>query len=275
MIPEPAMSHQPTGSTAAAIEAAMPFARLQGELDAWRKLGRTATLWWRDDDAVDASEPLDRLIGLSARYGVPLALAVIPAHLQPGLREAVAAAPLVTVLQHGWSHHNHGPDGAKTIEMTDARGPDAVDDELTEGDERLAAMFGDQYRRVLVPPWNRIDEATAARALAGRYRAVSGFGPRDPGAPGWLNTHVDPIDWRGHRGFLGSEAVLGQLVDHLAARRAQTADPDEPTGLMTHHLVHDAASWSFVEMLLRVTISHPSTRWLPVSALLDTGAEAA
>ena len=276
MPPDPAMPEKPTGSTAAAMHAATPFMRLREELEAWRALGRTATLWWRDDDAVDATEPLNRLIGLSARYEVPLALAVIPAHLQPGLAEAVARAPLVTVLQHGWSHDDHGRDGEKTIELTDTRDTETAEAELAEGDRRLAAAFGDRYQRVLVPPWNRIGEATAARALAGHYGAVSGFGPRKPEQQGWLNTHVDPIDWRGHRGFLGTEAVIDQLVSHLSARRTGSGvDPDEPTGLMTHHLVHDAAGWAFLEMLLRMTANHPSACWSPVSVLLKTMREAA
>ena len=255
------------------MDALASFTRLHGELEAWRALGRTATLWWRDDDAVDASEPLDRLIGLSEKYEAPLALAVIPAHLRPGLARTVADAPLVTVLQHGWSHDDHGQNGEKTIELADTRPIEALEAELAEGDRRLADAFGDRYRRVLVPPWNRIGEATANRALAGRYDAVSGFGPRKPGQQGWLNTHVDPIDWHGHRGFLGSAPVIGQVVDHLGARRTGSVDPDEPTGLMTHHLVHDAASWAFLEMLLRVTSTHPAARWLPVSALLESGAE--
>ena len=48
----------------------------------WRKRldqlaaeGRTLTLWLRDDDAVDATPALDRLLTLCARYSVPPTLA--------------------------------------------------------------------------------------------------------------------------------------------------------------------------------------------------------
>ena len=38
-----------------------PWQDLRDELDRWAEAGRTATLWWRDDDAVMPGPLLDRL----------------------------------------------------------------------------------------------------------------------------------------------------------------------------------------------------------------------
>ncbi len=133
---------------------------LNAELDAWAAAGRTATLWWRDDDAGAMNDALDRLLRLRGARDVPIALA--------GLRQN--------------------------------------------------------------------------------------------------NVHIDPIDWRGRHGpaqtFVGAARAIDAAVDHLAARRTGTADSEEATGLMTHHLVQDDETWQFVEQFIAHTQAHPAVRWL-------------
>src|SRR5690242_106575 len=116
---------------------------LRRELDAWGETGAAARFWWRDDDAVAATAPLDRLLGLAD--GLPLALAVIPAQLETSLAAAVARDPGVAILQHGWSHANHAPPGAKKIELGADRPAREVVRELREGLRRLAGQFGDRF----------------------------------------------------------------------------------------------------------------------------------
>ena len=50
---------------------------LADEAARWRDAGRTAELWWRDDDAIDATPLLDRLVGLVRDTQTPRALAVM------------------------------------------------------------------------------------------------------------------------------------------------------------------------------------------------------
>lgn len=54
------------------------WGELTAELDAWHRDGQCAHLWWRDDDATRVTPALVRLLDLSARHGIPVALAVIP-----------------------------------------------------------------------------------------------------------------------------------------------------------------------------------------------------
>jgi hypothetical protein len=166
------------------------------------------------------------------------------------------------VLQHGWAHANHRPSGERSAEYAADRPLAVMTAELARGREHLRDLFGARFLPVLVPPWNRIDDAVVAALPGLGFRALSVFGPRAAAALATVNTHLDPIAWRAGRGFVGDAKALGDLVDHLAARRVGRVDADEPTGLLTHHLVHDAALWRFLDRLLARTAAHPAARWL-------------
>lgn len=240
------------------------------ELDCWAEAGRTATFWWRDDDAVAVTPALDRLLDLAGDQNKVIALAVIPASATAGLAARVADLSFVRVLPHGFAHANHAPALEKKCEYPASREAAPAMDELARGLLRIRDLFGAVARPVLTPPWNRIAGNLLPRLPRVGFIGLSSFGPR-PGpyaAPGLaqVNSHVDPVAWRGGRAFLGDAAALGQAVGHLAARRRGLADPDEPTGLLTHHLVHDTATWSFVRRFLLATSGHPAGRWLDPEA---------
>jgi hypothetical protein len=248
---------------------------LERELDAWQGRQRPLTLWWRDDDAAAPSPALDRLLALAERAGAPLALAVIPAAADEALARRLEGLSRVAVLQHGYAHLNHAPPDERKCELGPERPATAVLDELAAGRARLKALFGGRQLDVLVPPWNRIDDALVGKLAAAGFRGLSTLGPRGPGpAPSGLrqvNVHVDLIDWRGGRGFVGLGAALDQVLGHLAARRegavAGGGDGDEPTGLMTHHLVHDEGCWDFLDQFLVRAQARPWLRWLAAAEL--------
>jgi hypothetical protein len=246
------------------------FAR---ELDAWREGGRTATFWWRDDDAIDATPSLMRLLGISRAFSVPLMLAVIPAKATPALGTTLTRLNGV-VLQHGFAHINHAPAGAPKSELSGVRPLAERLAELASGCHTLADLVGPRLLPVLVPPWNRIDDDLVDALAASGYTALSTFRPRArPFArPGLaqVNTHLDLIDWAGTRHFVGTAHALAVLVGHLAARRAawgNSAQTDEATGVLSHHLAMDEPSWDFLETLLRRTEAHPAVRWLDAAEL--------
>lgn len=236
---------------------------LTAELDAWHQVGRRATLWWRDDDAVEPSAALDRLLALARRHDVPLMLAVIPARATPALacRIAKAGADIVPV-QHGYAHVSHAPPGERNWELGTHRPLVEVLEELTRGRARMGALFAENWLPVMVPPWNRIAPEVAA-ALGGLgYRGLSAAGARGHflAGPGvvQVNAHADIMRWNAPRGFLGVEGALKRLLAHLGDRRLGRADEAEPTGILTHHLAHDAACWEFLERLLGALRAHPA-----------------
>ena len=91
---------------------------LNEELDAWATAGRSATLWWRDDDAVEPSPELDRLMTMAQARDLPIALAVIPARASEALAEWLKSLEArATLLQHGYAHQSHAREGEKKAEL--------------------------------------------------------------------------------------------------------------------------------------------------------------
>lgn len=249
------------------------WGQLDGELAAWAAAGTRPTMWWRDDDAVDDTGALRRLMELAGEHAVPLALAVIPAPASEALAGLLDGRPDVLVLQHGLAHANHAPAGEKKAEFGPHRPVADMLGDAAIGREALAARFGARALPVFVPPWNRIDERllpflTHAR-LSGlsRYRARAAAEP----APGLreANCHADPVDWHGGRGFVGEAAVLGELTGHLRARRTGAADADEPTGLLTHHLAMDRQTRDFLARLLGRLGGRDGAHWLTAAEVFS------
>jgi hypothetical protein len=238
---------------------------LADELDRWGKKGRTATLWWRDDDATGPSRRLDELFFIAGE--IPVALAVIPAIADQALAawlDRSVASP-VRILQHGWRHRDHAHPGKKN-EFPRSRTREDIAADLAEGRAHLISLFGGRALPVLAPPWNRFDDAFLPLLAANGIGAISRVKPRRAAWPTpdlyAANVHVDLVAWREDRRFVGEAAALGGLVGHLRARRCGDADPDEPTGILTHHLVQDEATRAFLGRLLGLTRAHPAARWL-------------
>jgi len=183
--------------------------------------------------------------------------------------------------QHGWAHADHSEEPApgarrKKIELGGAYPPDALIADLGRGWARLHDLLpADRLLPVMVPPWNRVAPWLVDRLPGLGYAGWSGFGPRETGGPlPAANVHVDLIDWHGTGGFVGEAAALGQLAGHLAAKRAGTADPTEPTGVMTHHAVHDPATWAFLAGVLEAVAGHRHAAWVSPAALFPRRAAA-
>ena len=242
------------------------WAALEAELAAWKTAGRRPTFWWRDDDAGRPSEALSRLLALRRAHGLPLALAVVPADCGHPLAERLAGLPQVNVLSHGLAHLDHAPAGAKKAEFGEHRPLCDLLADVATGWNRVRLLFGAQALPVFVPPWNRLAPDLVPRLAAAGLLGLSRFGPRAAAlaAPGVVecNCHLDLVDWRGTRGFVGEAAALSALVAHLAGRRRGDFEGEEPTGVMSHHLVHDEPCWEFLERLFARLPEGRTARWL-------------
>ena len=243
---------------------------LDDELDAWRAAGRRATLWCRDDDASRESSALHRLLEIAHAAGVPVALAVIPAALERDLVEIVARSEVATVVQHGYAHRNYAPPPSRKWELGNHRPVGATLAELEQGLGALRRSFGRRFSPVLVPPWNRIDAGVVARLAEVGFQGLSCLGPRSAARPvpgiAQCNVHVDLIAWRRERAFVGVEAAVERLVEHLRARRGGSVDASEPSGVLTHHLDMSAAGWQFLADLMARTREH-GAQWLDARAV--------
>ena len=232
-----------------------------------RDAGRAAVFWWRDDDAGGPTEEIGRLLGLAAASAVPLALAVVPEAAQAALFRMLHAG--VAVLQHGSDHRNRAGPGEKKTEFPAAEPEEEALARIAAARLRLESIAGAWLLPVLAPPWNRLRGTLLARLPEIGLRGLSAYGPRSAAepAPGLrqVNTHVDIVAWRAGRGFIGEEEALGLARRHLALQS------DEPTGWLTHHAAHEAASWAFLGRLFDVTRrcgaswAHPAEAFLPAT----------
>ena len=247
-------------------------AMLDAELAHWRTAERVADIWWRDDDAIDQTSELTRLRTLSIECDAPLALAVIPTHAHTALADAVENWPNVVVWQHGIAHQNLAPPEQKKTELTVAGCTDMLhlQKQLQSGCGRLRRLFGVRFQAVLVPPWNRIDSAVTEILEVLGFIGLSTFKPRVRAGSEtrvWQhNAHVDLINWRAGGCFIGQRHAAELLCQHLQARRCGTVDTAETTGVLSHHLVQDDATWEFLSGLLRYAQLHP---WMQVRAAAE------
>jgi hypothetical protein len=233
-------------------------------LDRWSAAGLQAPLWLRDDDAVEPSPALERLTGLAQRFKVPVALAIVPAPTGKALAAELENQLHVAPIVHGWAHRNHAAEGEKKQEFGPQRPLSEMIDELTRGLHKMKTLYGTRLVPILVPPWNRIAPQVAECLGEIGYAAFSRFGlALAHSSVPEINTHVDVIDFAGTR-RCRDHALL---ADAVAARLTHSLDHGRyPVGVLSHHLVHDAAAFAFLENLFSVSCRH---LWLSPGELIE------
>jgi hypothetical protein len=217
-----------------------------------RDAGRPVGFWWRDDDAGAVSPDVERLILLSKRTKAPLSLAVVPTAASPELFALLHDG--VTVLQHGTDHRNRAAAGQKKTEYPADEPLEAALARIADGLGRLRTAAAKRFFPALAPPWNRLRKDLLSKLPAIGVRGVSGYGARPSAepAPGLrqVNTHVDIVAWGSGKRFIGEADALALALKSLSG--------EEPVGWLTHHAVHDAAAWDFLERLFTLR----GVRWL-------------
>ncbi|WP_457092414.1 glycosyltransferase [Microvirga sp. P5_D2] len=239
---------------APALHQSFDWSPLDQALSRARSRGYPVQLWWRDDDAVADTPALDRLLSLSRRADAGIALAVIPEKIEASLAERLQAEEQAFGLVHGWSHANHAPAGEKKAEFGAHRPVEIMAREAEQAFRHARERLGDKLLPIFVPPWNRVATHLLPELVRAGFQGLSTFTNRKTAYPteGLLqvNSHVDPIDWHGTRSLLDPALIIASLAGSIERRAAGNADPEEPIGFLTHHLVHDDVIWAFCEALM-------------------------
>lgn len=238
---------------------------LRQQLDRADEAGSTVRFWLRDDDAVEQTPALDRLLGSARQAQVPMTLAVIPAFTGERLAARLAEEELISVAVHGWSHANHAGPREKKQELGLHRPIVDIIRELERGFVTLQALYGSRFIPMLVPPWNRIDPNLLPELAKIGYESVSVFGQEKDGPIRQINTHVDIMDWHGTRGCRPAADIVSDIVKQLQYRLAGSA---EAIGILTHHLVHDEHAWNFINALFEALNGRASVRWTSASEIV-------
>jgi len=243
--------------------------RLTEELECWHSSGTIATFWWRDDDAIDVTPQLDRLLRCAG--SIPVSLAVIPSRASRALADRIGGEQSIAVLQHGWAHVSHLSGGQS--EYPSSRTDEEVSRELVEGRAILLGLFGTQAIPIFVPPYHAFDPRFVPLLARNGFKGISRKGPRQepPRVDGLVevNAHVSPITWSKPPAFAGDDTYLDRIVEHLHGCRVGRYDAAEPTGLLTHHLDQNAESFAFIARFAEVVSEHPGATWLSAKEIFD------
>ncbi|MFC3070925.1 polysaccharide deacetylase family protein [Phenylobacterium soli] len=236
--------------------------RLAAELGRWRRAGRCATLWWRDDDARAATPALRRLLVLSDAHRTPLTLAVIPDGRLRELAALLGGRPWVSVVQHGVDHLNRR-DGAAAGEFPHEWSEAQLAERLNIGWRQVERLPG--ALRMFTPPWNDVHPALPQALLACGYTGLSAWGEIAEAGPR-IDAHIDLMRWKKGARFRGRRRMWSALRVALRARR-RAGLWDAPIGLLSHHLDHDEDAWAFLEALLAWAEGRPELKWKALADL--------
>jgi peptidoglycan/xylan/chitin deacetylase (PgdA/CDA1 family) len=241
---------------------------LTSHLDWFAERGRKVRFWWRDDDAVEPTALLDRMLTIANKHDVDIALAVIPKEATEALADRLADEPHAWVLQHGWQHKNFQlkEKREKAAELGSRRDPEELMAQLADGKARLDTLFGSKFIPAMVPPWNRIDPEISRRLPDIGLPGLSTFTwhnfPRDH----QIQSHIDILKWKKQVRFIGWESARLRFDLQLTRRRNIR---NEPLGLLTHHLAHDEGCFDFLEEFLSIAAHHEGAEWPDVKGLFD------
>lgn len=217
-------------------------------------------IWWRDDDAIEDTVALRRLLAIKQRWNVPLALAVVPAKAQTSLARLTESLDL-DVLVHGFAHENRANPDARKAEFHEGRTESEMRRELRAAIDVLTRTMP-QTLPVFVPPWNRFPHALMEGLRDAGFAGFSASGlEANWPAPAGLtvaNAHIDVLDWRA-----GAAAKpLAHLVEELDTMVAShQGAPDRPIGLLTHHLQMPDAAFSNLDRLFHCIATTPALSW--------------
>jgi len=216
---------------------------LEHELSLWRKAGHQPILWWRDDDARVPSPALDRL--LAVRADLPISLAVIPdCDLAPLSARLIQEAGLA-ISQHGVDHQNRRAQGEKRSEYPWGTTLETKTQSILQGQKKLEAVG--LAPAFYTPPWNSFDESLLAALRSCGYRIFSaGIYGKPSGEIDHVGAELDVLRWKHEPPkFKGKRRIFAALRAQLERRRKK-GQWAEPIGILTHHLVHDDATWDFL-----------------------------
>ena len=253
------------------------WSALRTELSVWKAQGRVLPFWWRDDDAIEVTLELEQLSELAENVSVPVHLAVIPRDASAQLGEHIAASQSLIPVVHGWGHINHQAQASansgqetprirpsanmKSAEFGASRSLADKEADILRAFEKIHDLAGNKMAPMFVPPWNRIDPAIFPSLVRVGYTAISTYQPRPKAQPvpglEQINTHLDPIFWRGTRGLVDPDTLVSFTIQNLQDRRNGTTDIREPFGFLTHHLVHNGDIWEFSRQFLNEMCDGP------------------
>ena len=237
---------------------------LIAELAKWSQKKTIAQIWWRDDDVSHPTSKLDWMLKTIDSLEFKPLLAAIPNLSSRELAKALETCGL-PIAVHGLSHLNYEPADSRKSEFGLSRKLYDVKQDLIQAKTKLSNIFGDSVVDCFVPPWNRFREDIIPYLPELGFSGFSSFGRKSSKAHEsnlkWFNTHVDVIDWRNTRHFIGRNAIISQITDNLRHQRTRSGT-SEPVGILTHHLNMIESDWEELRNIFIVLKKNNAVRFV-------------
>ncbi len=222
---------------------------LRRGLEGLAETRQTVHVFLRDDDIDDDEESLRHLWDITLSYDVPLNLQIIPEKLTPGgirfLKDCNRiSSALVSLNQHGLSHHNHENVGRK-CEFGPSRSFQEQMHDIAKGKTILESIFPIRFFPVFTPPWNRCTTDTFQVLDELGFHILS----KDNGKPpvtGYsfteISTTLDLCTWKGGPQLKGPEDIATCFLKQMHEL--------DLIGILLHHKVMDTEAFLFLDQLL-------------------------
>jgi len=213
--------------------------------------------WWRDDDVIDDTEELKKLISFSCLNKIPVNLAVIPQKLSNEAVILIKQYAHLSVIQHGYSHTNYANVGDPLNEFGLLRSLEIQLKEIRIGFEKLITAFGNQFVPVFVPPWGHIAESVIEQVSTIGIKGISLIGDHDKMYPNLINNnvHVDIHSWK-TESDTSYEVIIrayNQIIDDVNNKiKKEKSDDDCLTiGILTHSQIMGNNDWHIFGKLVK------------------------
>ena len=184
-----------------------------------------------------------------------------------------STGPAITILQHGTDHHRNAPPGGREEDRISAAEPRPRHC-ASRCSEAAPCRAGPRALRAgACATLEPVPDALAPRSAGGGLSRPQRYGARTsaPGGAGCrASTHTSTSSpWRAGARICRRNASLAAALRHLAAKRAGRADPDEATGWLSHHALHDEAAGLSRAFLFETSRSAGGLRWRSAPELFN------
>lgn len=208
-------------------------------------------IFFRADDIGASSKAFEALCILFRYYGVPLAMAVVPAWLTKTRQERLfRAAPIDEDLwnwhQHGWRHTNWQEEGRK-CEFGSDRDPERQMEDILQGHTRMEHFFGVNFVPVFTPPWNHFSAATLKILHKLNFKGISTTGPLPPSVKSryGIKHFQASLDLHTRKAKIPA-SDFDLLIDQLCGLPKNKG----PTGIVIHHQRMTPFAFEFLDRML-------------------------
>ena len=210
---------------------------------------QTVHVFLRNDDIDEDEEPLRHLWDVTLSYAVPINLQIIPEKLTPGgirfLKDCNRInSALVSLNQHGLSHHNHENVGRK-CEFGPSRSIQEQMHDIAKGKTILESIFPIRFFPVFTPPWNRCTTDTFQVLEELGFHILSKDRGKEP-VTGYsfteFSTTLDLYTWKGAPTLKEPEDIVTCLLQQMHEL--------DLIGILLHHKVMDTEAFLFLDQLL-------------------------